>query len=236
MKFKDTEAVVIGDIHGNYDLLVELYTKIKDKWPNARVFTAGDICDRGLKTRRVVSFLIKHKIKSVRGNHDEWFNKWLNGNIRFYDFAAWTMSNNGGSNTMASYPKDKKPLSHIQYIDKQPLSIELPNILVDGKKVIITHAPYSHNGTEVDNWNAVHRDDPLPGWFNVCGHMIHVDPIQKGNIFYVDTGCGASGPLSAVHLPSLETVQAGQWKDTKLKEMWEEYSAKYPVAKGIDNE
>ncbi|MEK6552317.1 MAG: metallophosphoesterase, partial [Bacteroidota bacterium] len=53
---------VIGDIHGCYFTLVELYKKIIRRYPNIPVYTVGDLVDRGNRSSDVFEFVITNNI------------------------------------------------------------------------------------------------------------------------------------------------------------------------------
>ena len=73
------EVLVIGDVHGCYDELIELLTKARDSAPDStkrmlKVFV-GDLVNKGPKSRQVLQFLLQPDSRetclSVRGNHDD---------------------------------------------------------------------------------------------------------------------------------------------------------------------
>ena len=51
---------VIGDIHGCYLTLVELYEQILKKYPDIKVYSVGDLVDRGNKSFEVMEFIIEN--------------------------------------------------------------------------------------------------------------------------------------------------------------------------------
>ena len=93
----DCPVAVIGDIHGCAALLEELLTKLG---PDIPVLVLGDLVDRGPESKRVLDLLVKRKVKGVRGNHEEWFIQWVNGE-GFDNFALHAMV--GGIATLQSY-------------------------------------------------------------------------------------------------------------------------------------
>ena len=51
-------VAVIGDVHGCYFTLTELYQKIQFKYPEVEVYCVGDLIDRGNYSREVVDFIV----------------------------------------------------------------------------------------------------------------------------------------------------------------------------------
>lgn len=67
---------VIGDVHGCYDELAALLTKIERQDKEARFILLGDLIDRGPKTWEVLYWAQKHisntgKYQCLRGNHEQ---------------------------------------------------------------------------------------------------------------------------------------------------------------------
>ncbi|MDA9094479.1 metallophosphoesterase, partial [Gammaproteobacteria bacterium] len=63
---------VIGDVQGCYDELIKLTKKVKFNPENDTLIFAGDLVNRGPKSKEVLDFCLKHRdsIKLVLGNHD----------------------------------------------------------------------------------------------------------------------------------------------------------------------
>ena len=63
-------TIVVGDLHGCYDELIELLTTI-DFSANDRVVAVGDLTVKGPKNREVLDlFITDSRFRSVLGNHD----------------------------------------------------------------------------------------------------------------------------------------------------------------------
>lgn len=84
----DTEYLIVGDVHGCFDTLLSLLEKANFKIKNniitnaneRKIILAGDLIDKGPKTKDVLEFVLKNKscIYVVRGNHEQWVYKKLN--------------------------------------------------------------------------------------------------------------------------------------------------------------
>lgn len=77
---KFNEVVVIGDVHGCYDELLDLLKIIQEGAEGRSTSTdkilkifVGDIVNKGPKSRQVLELFMKNRedMLSVRGNHDE---------------------------------------------------------------------------------------------------------------------------------------------------------------------
>jgi len=63
-------TIVVGDLHGCYDELIELLTTI-DFSANDRVVAVGDLTVKGPKSREILDlFIADRRFRSVLGNHD----------------------------------------------------------------------------------------------------------------------------------------------------------------------
>lgn len=87
-------VAVIGDIHGQRDLLDALLARLGDM----PIISVGDVCDRGPDTRGVVDSLVARQALGVFGNHDLWLAAWAAG--EGFDRLALGI---GGAATLASY-------------------------------------------------------------------------------------------------------------------------------------
>ena len=58
---------IIGDVHGEYQTLLALVTKLPK---DAKLIFVGDLIDRGLQSREVVKFVRDNGHRTVMGNHE----------------------------------------------------------------------------------------------------------------------------------------------------------------------
>jgi serine/threonine protein phosphatase 1 len=132
----DNLIYAVGDIHGMYLQLIELYDKIeKDagKHPFKIIFL-GDYVDRGLESRQVINFLMKLEKQGhvcLKGNHEDMMVKLFDtGSIIYVDLHL----NNGGMETLESYG-----LSYKNYEWNAGQPTEIKKLLIDYKKAIGNH-------------------------------------------------------------------------------------------------
>lgn len=64
---------IVGDIHGAYDYLEEALTRIAFDPARDRLFSVGDLTDRGKRSPDCLHYLRQHWFHAVRGNHEEKF-------------------------------------------------------------------------------------------------------------------------------------------------------------------
>ena len=216
-------VAVIGDVHGCYHTLKELVAKIKNKYPNIKIFCVGDLVDRGNNSFEVVEFVVAEKIQCVIGNHDFMFYS----NMRDpFSLMAKSWNYNGAETTLASY-KDKLNQidKHLDLIINSPLFFNLDDCF-------ISHAGISKSlkdklpenflsddaalkeilSNDLFNQNSIiwARGDLLNiGKLQVVGHThrkeVYFDKVS--NAIYIDTTAFGNNKLSAAIIEQNNLVE-----------------------------
>lgn len=186
--------IVIGDVHGKYDLLMKLVDKLPK---DSELCFIGDLIDRGPDSKQVVDFVKDNNHRCVRGNHED---------MMIRAFVNRGMDNmwmrNGGGATLDSF-SDNLDLIRDEYL---PWLKSLP-ITDTYKDFLISHS-YALRGIDTEDdvlmWN---RQFPVPkGDFkSVFGHTPHKEVhVYHDNHWCIDTGAFYTGVLSAIDLDTLE--------------------------------
>lgn len=68
---------VVGDIHGCLDELLSLLSAVRFNPQRDRLFSVGDLIDRGPKSLQCLQLLKKHWFFACRGNHEQMLIDWL---------------------------------------------------------------------------------------------------------------------------------------------------------------
>ena len=225
---------VIGDIHGCYYTLKELYGLVKEKYPDIEVYSVGDFYDRGKHSLKVVDFITEKNIKFVPGNHDYMFWHFFEKPSSIF---SQTWAYNDNRSVLASYEENEaKVWEHIKIISEKPLYYDLDDCF-------ITHAGFSSYYKKIlskfDNkiatikeiideeyenehgvmWN---RDKLLNiGKLQVVGHTIKdkVTFDKQANALYIDTGAFAGRKLSAAIVHNNEFIDEIS-VDTKSEDLF----------------
>ena len=153
---------IIGDVHGEYQTLLALVTKLPK---DAKLIFVGDLIDRGLQSREVVKFVRDNGHRTVMGNHEVFMIKY-GGEFAQYILADVDIDinerwiRNGGAETLLSYGlvevnqdgdykivKDIEAIEQlkedIEWMKKLPLYVELETSHPSGKKVVVSHSNIS---------------------------------------------------------------------------------------------
>jgi serine/threonine protein phosphatase 1 len=230
-------VAVLGDIHGNSELLAQMLAELAAQQVTT-IVVCGDLCDRGPDTTGVLEQLIAVGARGVLGNHDVWLRDWAAGR-GFDDFALSGVM--GGKATLRSYGVDPDttrvqdigalsrnvPIHHRHFLLGLPLLLDLT---VGDEKYWVSHtgvpafAPtHPTFPTGVMEHAATKRPDELL-WVSLApgdmaevdrtvihGHRVRAQPADLGHVIALDTGCGTTqgGRLSAVVLPERRFVTVG---------------------------
>ncbi len=191
---------VVGDIHGCFELLQDRLAYEGFDYSKDRLFSVGDLIDRGPESERCLSLLEKSWFFMVRGNHEEMF--------------IDACRRGGGGSWLTSYGDWAQKLSHgelnswADQLEQLPISMTLD---LNGHLIGLCHA-------EPDGLNWVNsRDDTSSGQVMVWGRRVlkgnatgvvqGVDitihghtpvelPTWVDNRYFLDTGAWFSGELT----------------------------------------
>ena len=102
----DKPMWIIGDVHGEYDLLVDLLNQIPEGAP---ICFVGDLIDRGSNSKEVIQLIREKGYYCVKGNHEDMavnhLYTLLDKEPQRYNLADWIKY--GGDATIYSYIKEK---------------------------------------------------------------------------------------------------------------------------------
>jgi serine/threonine protein phosphatase 1 len=225
-------TLVIGDIHGGLRALHQILERAKVTIKDKLIFL-GDYVDGWSQSPQVIDFLIAlkktHTVICIRGNHDELLREWLedsSDNLQWYQ--------HGGEATVTAYElvtqatKDK----HVVFLRS------LKDYHLDDQNRLFVHAGFTNmNGVNYEHfpklfyWDRTLWETALavdqkmkiddlfyPKRFTqyneiYIGHtpvsrIGKTTPVQKANIWNVDTGAAFKGPLTILDVDSKEFWQS----------------------------
>jgi len=216
-------VAVIGDIHGCFYTLRELYEKVQNEYPQASFYSVGDLVDRGKYSLESIEYLKRKEIKFTPGNHDLMFTHFFEspGSI----FARTWIHNDHGP-TLAAYEfEPDKVWEHIELINNQPLVYNLDDCFIthagvssfyknnlpkgyqenlDSLNPLIDNEHYNEHGVM---WN---RDRLINlGKLQIVGHTHDKEPRldKKANALYIDTGAFRGNKLSCAIVENSKVVE-----------------------------
>lgn len=224
--------LVIGDIHGALKALHQIFERANVTTDDTLIFL-GDYVDGWGESPEVIDFLIAlkstHNCIFLRGNHDDLLLQWLEVKK---DNPQWF--NHGGRLTMEKYdllPQKEKEI-HIEFLKI------LENYYLDEQNRLFIHAGFTNlNGVAYEYFpkmfywertlweNALSLDTSIakespyyPKRFALyeeifIGHtpvtrIGETIPMNKANVWNIDTGAAFKGPLSILDVDSKEFWQS----------------------------
>ncbi|SDM28037.1 serine/threonine protein phosphatase 1 [Modicisalibacter muralis] len=207
---------VVGDIHGCYDQLMQAMRSVGFDQARDRLFSVGDLIDRGPRSLDCLNLVHEPWFHAVRGNHEELARKaLLHPSPRGMD--SWLM--NGGSWFLGEQAGDVRVVL-ADALERMPYVMEVE---VAGSRVGIVHAQppaawrdvYTADEAGVQDmlWSrsriANADETPVSGIDAVVvGHTILEAHKVLGNVVFIDTGAFASKSGGYLTLVSLEEVLA----------------------------
>lgn len=129
--------LIVGDIHGCFDELSKALFAVGFNSKEDRLFSVGDMVDRGPESEASLIWLDKPWFKAVRGNHEMMTIDYHHGRI-----PTGMLAMNGGAWLIAKTQAERQPF--VDAFDALPLAIELE----------------TENGLIA----IVHADCPSPDW------------------------------------------------------------------------
>lgn len=200
---------VVGDIHGQFHKLDALLYETGFNKNKDRLFSAGDLVDRGKHSTDCVEWLEKDWFFPVMGNHDE-FVLWSYYNLPGFDNNRWASEMNGGSWWFSLSKKQQDSIASC--LRHLPHAIEIQK----ERKIGIVHADVPDNADsdweifkdhifnrdsktmhdcKVNRAKARYEKNPIVN--NVddvyFGHCAFPDVVHKGNCHFIDTGASYEG-------------------------------------------
>lgn len=225
-------TIAIGDIHGGLKALIQLLERANISSSDRLIFL-GDYVDGWSDSANVISYLIELSKENtclfMRGNHDDLAQKWLEtGELN----PQWLQ--HGGEASMKAYAA----FSRTEIEEHLRFYKQMMNYHVDENNRLFVHAGFTNlHGPENEYhetgfyWDrtlwetALSLDPNMPSsdqfypkrlqLFNeiFIGHtpvtrIGEEEPVQKANVWNVDTGAAFKGKLSAIEINTKEVWQS----------------------------
>jgi serine/threonine protein phosphatase 1 len=202
---------VVGDIHGCFAKLQVKLDEIGFDPEKDRLFSVGDLVDRGPESEKALEWLDKPWFHAVRGNHEQMAIDHCSGlsdaGLYAYNGGAWMLG--------------KTKAEAQQYADAfsaLPIAIEVET--KDGLVGIVHADPVLKSWTELKQALEGPRADQFAQlciWSRdrasqkdttevdgieavIVGHTPMQQPISLGNVFYIDTGAVFGHELTIVEI------------------------------------
>ncbi len=226
------KTIVIGDIHEGFKALKQLLERANVSIEDKIIFL-GDLVDGWSESVEVISFLIEfsktHQCVFIKGNHDSWCLQWLVTKKTNLDWLKY-----GGRETFLGYSKVDEELikEHVTFFEN------MKDYYLDNENRLFLHAGYtSLHGVEKETYKSnFYWDRTL--WETALAlderiavespyfpkrlkkykdiyightptkHYNETKPMQKANLWNLDTGAAYEGSLTAMDIETKEIWQS----------------------------
>ena len=192
--------LIVGDIHGHFTKLQQALDAISFDPIKDRLFSVGDMVDRGPESEACLEWMVKPWFQAVCGNHERMSMEYHMGMI-----PAGMLAMNGGAWVIGKTVAERLPF--VDAFSDLPVAIELET---DGGLVGIVHADcpspewsmftsrlamggdVAATAAEAAMWNRSRCDFSDSSGVNgvrvvVVGHTPFESMAVLGNVLYIDT-------------------------------------------------
>lgn len=216
---------VVGDIHGTFSKLHAELVRIGFNFETDRLFSVGDLVDRGPECDKAIEWLDFPWFHPVQGNHEDMAIRWPNGHMDAQVYIA-----NGGAWNVGNTPEEQRRIADVLSALPIAIEVETGNGLIgivhadcpcaswqeftaaledeslskNRRNAYIDAATWSRDRISSINMQVV------AGAFAVfVGHTPVSAPCALGNVVYIDTGgwmkpeLGGNGYFTVIELDSL---------------------------------
>lgn len=234
-----SRTLVIGDIHGGLKGLKQVLDNAQVV-PEDHLIFLGDYVDGWSDSVATVSYLItlekRMRCTFIRGNHDDLVYQYLLGKSLS---SKWI--EHGGKVSKEGYdilPSDEKA-AHIDFYER------LQDYYIDSENRMYCHAGFQNQNGPQAEWHStafywdrtlweaacaldptIPEDSPLyPKRLTLfkeiyIGHtpvtrLGETTPVQKGNVWNIDTGAAFRGPISIIDVATKEV-----WQSDNIRELY----------------
>lgn len=174
----------IGDLHGHYEAFENKLDKINFDSSKDRIFSVGDLIDRGEESEKCLRLLEEPWFHSVLGNHEAMM-------IEDYMHDTWMV--NGG---VWVYSCSPKRIDELKELIRKKMSF-LFEVETHQGKIGIVHAEpqpdWKYINAYVNLWSRskiLGKDESHIRGIDlvVCGHTPNKEIVKLGNTIWIDTG------------------------------------------------
>lgn len=226
---------VVGDIHGCFDLLDRALEQIAFDPKVDRLFSVGDLVDRGPLSHEALTFLRRPSVYAIRGNHEQMFLDIYEDYPNPSEAIIASRTANNGMSWWRNIPESTRQ-ALLQRFASLPLVFEVET---QWGLCGMVHADIPHGFTWREFTNAIRTNDRAVSLAAIWGRtrIQHTDfsgvagidavyvghtpvriPMRLGNIHYIDTGAVFGTWYQDPEQGRLTIVQLGVFNDLYREE------------------
>ncbi|WP_409488308.1 metallophosphoesterase [Pseudomonas promysalinigenes] len=212
--------LAVGDIHGHFPRLEQCLQAVGFDTKVDRLFSVGDLVDRGPNSEACLWWLSQPWFHAVQGNHEALAISYLHGGRLDLD-----MYRAAGGGWFMDMPNEQQAV-FVERFMQLPLAME---VQTESGLIGLLHADTPFNQWQALRDSLLFDDDPtvrqVCQWSRqrlkdgndevvhgvralLVGHTPVLQAKQLGNVWHLDTGGWATGHFSLMDLASLQLISA----------------------------
>ena len=212
--------LAVGDVHGHFSRLREVLEAVDFDPARDRLFSVGDLVDRGPECEEVLEWLAQPWFHAVQGNHEALAVSHVRG--EWLDYAMYRAAGGG-------WFLDLDPTRQAHFAERfalMPLALEVdtakgpigilhadcPCLRWSDLLPLLEQAPVPPKVQDVCQWSRQRlRDEDARGVEGLRALLVGHTPQQTvrvlGNVWHIDTGGWSKGHFTLLDLATLEIAQ-----------------------------
>lgn len=210
-----------GDIHGYFNVLEKLLEEVGFDKTKDRLFSVGDLVDRGPHSIKFSDYIFEPWFFAVRGNHEQLQLQNHENGYRVQNGGRWFVNEWEDSQREIRSLLGTLPVAIELINDKGLFGIVHANVpgddwklftrsLSDWNEEIVNYATWDRS-----RWRYSSRvTKPVAGVYHVfVGHCAHEEVRHSHNVTDLDTGCGyEGGKLTLWSIDDMKIAAEGTYK------------------------
>lgn len=218
----------IGDIHGYFNVLDKVLEEVDFDKTKDRIFSVGDLVDRGPESIRFSDYIFEPWFHAVRGNHEQLQLQHHSNELRVQNGGRWFVNEWEDSQReiraligqlpVAIDVQTKHGLVGIVHanVPFEDWALFTKRLELGWGEQLVQYATWDRS-----RWRYRDRDSsPVENVAHIlCGHCAHDEVRQSQNVTDLDTGCGyEGGKLTLWSIDDMEIAAEGTYEYTPFPE------------------
>lgn len=211
--------LAVGDVHGHFSRLREALERVEFDPVRDRLFSVGDLVDRGPECEDVLDWLDQPWFHAVQGNHEALAishvrGEWLDYSQYRAAGGGWFLDLDEASQARFAERFAKLPLALEVDTAQGPVGLlhaDCPLLRWRDLLPLLRESPIPEQIREVCQWSRLRlKDENERGVDDLRALLVGHTPVREvrvlGNVWHIDTGGWSKGHFTLLDLARLEIV------------------------------
>ncbi|MHA6194833.1 metallophosphoesterase [Pseudomonas wadenswilerensis] len=209
--------LAVGDVHGHFSRLREALERVDFDPVRDRLFSVGDLVDRGPECEDVLDWLDQPWFHAVQGNHEALAISHVRG--EWLDYAMYRAAGGGwfldlDEHSQARFAERFAQLPLALEVDTEQgpvglLHADCPLLRWRDLLPLLRETPIPEKIREICQWSRLRlKDENERGVDDLRALLVGHTPLREvrvlGNVWHIDTGGWSKGHFTLLDLASLE--------------------------------